>query len=90
MWFMIHGRVPCIKELFSLKRLREEVRRIFVRSDEGHHDLHVLNALADKEMTTFHVLDTALVLGVVRDGDRRLHARHTAVCLRVHVMPIPR
>ena len=45
-----------MEELLRLERLREEVRRVLVGGHEGHHDLHVLDALADKEVAAFDVL----------------------------------
>ena len=42
------------EELFRAEGFREEVGHVVRSRDEGHHDLQVLNALADGEVAPLH------------------------------------
>ena len=61
-----------MEELLRFERFCEEVCDVVVSLDEGHDDLHVLHAFADKEMASHHVFYSTLVLRIIRHGDGRL------------------
>ena len=69
---VVHDGVAHIEEDLRRQRLSEEVREILVSTHERHDEMPVLHALANEEMPTLDMLHAAVVLRVVRDGDRRL------------------
>ena len=69
---VVHDGVAQVEEDLRRQRLSEEVREILVSTHEGHDEMPVLHALANEEMPTLDMLHAAVVLRVVRDGDRRL------------------
>ena len=69
---VVHDCVAQMEELLRFERFCEEVCDVVVRFDERHDDLHILHALANKKMTSHHVLDSTLMLRIVRHCDGRL------------------
>eukprot|EP00966_Prymnesium_polylepis_P043926 1017956-Prymnesium_polylepis.1 len=79
----VHDAIAEREELFGAERLREEVGHVVCGRYERHHDLQVLDALADEEVAPCHVLHAGVVLRVVRHCDSRLVVNVKARGLRV-------
>ena len=67
----IHEHVTHHTELPGGQWFSKEVRIVVDRVDVRDADPHVLNHLADEEMTPLDVLDTRMVFGVVCKITRR-------------------
>ena len=61
----VHDLIAHGEELHGLQRLGEEVRQVVERIHVGYADLHVLDTLADEEVSPSDVLSALVVLGVV-------------------------
>ena len=61
----IHNTIAELEELLMRQRLREEIRKVVRRSDEGDNYLVVLHAFAYEEVATLDMLHAIVVLGVV-------------------------
>ena len=62
----IHDRVTNREELSSSQRLSEEVGEIIGCPYEGHSDFMRLYCFTDKKVSPLDVLDTRMVLRIVR------------------------
>ena len=65
----VHNAVSQCKETFGRKGLREEVRDVFIRLNEGHADLPALDRLSNEEMPTLDMLRTLMVFRVIGEVD---------------------
>ena len=86
----VHDLVAHFEELLGPERLREEVREVVLSGDVWHHELEVLDALADEEVAALDVLHAVVVLRVVRDVaralavGRELRRPHASLTLGAH------
>ena len=64
---MVHDPVAKSEEFLVRQRLGKEIRQIFVSRHEGHHELQVLDALANEQMPAFDMFHRHQELPLLAD-----------------------